>query len=307
VRFADDRATELLPALGCAGPVPHVEASAESFSLEAAHGQAPFFDALWAACEALRIPITGFAHEAAAGQYEVNFAHGEPLAQADAVFRFKSLTRELGRRHGITATFLAKPYPDDTGAGMHWHVSLQDRHGRNAFAGGDGQPSETLRHFVGGWQASVRGATAIYAPYVNSYVRYAAPDSSPASADWSGDNRGVAIRIPHSDTANLRLENRLPGADVNPYLALAVMLGAGLEGLRQRLEPTAPVTGVPKSGSGPQLPKALPEALAALDTCPILAAVLGRPFLDLYGMVKQFELTEQADPAFTNRHLLTRA
>jgi glutamine synthetase len=276
-------------------------------SLEAAHGQAPYFDALWAACEQLRIPITGFAHEATAGQYEVNFDPGEPLAQADAVFRFKSLARELGRRHGMTATFLAKPYPQDTGSGMHWHLSLQDKTGGNPFATKDGRPSKAMRQFIGGWQKSIRGATAIYAPFANSYFRFSDPDASPSSADWSGDNRAVAFRIPDSDTANLRLENRLPGADINPYLVLAVMLGAGLEGLRQGPDPTEPIAGLPGKGIGPQLPMSLPEALEAFEKCPILASVLGRQFIDLYGMVKHSEAAEQEDPGFTLRSLLTRA
>jgi glutamine synthetase len=297
----------LRPAPGRAGKLAHEEPTAESLSLEAAHGQAPYFDAMWAACEQLRIPITGFAHEATAGQYEVNFAPGEPLAQADAVFRFKNLARELGRRHGFTATFLAKPYPNDTGSGMHWHLSLQDKAGNNPFATKKGQPSDAMRHFIGGWQRSIRGAAAIYAPYANSYFRFLDPDASPSSADWSGDNRAVAFRIPDSDAANLRLENRLPGADINPYLLLAVMLGAGLVGLRQGLDPTEPIVGLPGKGTGPKLPMSLPEALDALETCPILASVLGQPFIDLYGMVKRAEVIEQEDPAFTLRTLLTRA
>ncbi|HEY5597519.1 MAG TPA: glutamine synthetase family protein [Kiloniellales bacterium] len=303
----DGQAQTLRPAPGCAGAIPHQEPSAESLSLEAAHAQAPFFDALWAACEHLCIPITGYAHEASAGQYEVNFAPAEPLAQADAVFRFKNLARELGRRHGMIATFLAKPYPDDTGSGMHWHLSLKDKSGANPFADRDGRPSDAMRHFIGGWQKAVRGGAAIYAPFANSYFRFVAPDASPASADWSGDNRAVAFRIPDSDAANLRLENRLPGADANPYLTLAVMLGTGLEGMRQGLAPTAPIAGVPGKGAGPQLPRSVSEALDAFEACPILAAVFGRQFIDLFSMVKRFEVTEQNEPSFTIRNLLTRA
>lgn len=305
VTFADDRqVTGLMPAQGLAGKVPHVERSADSFSLEAARGQAPFFDALWAACECLRIPITGYAHEAGAGQYEVNFAPADPLAQADAVFRFKSLARVLGRQHGFTTTFLAKPYPHDTGAGMHWHVSLKDKLGNNPFAATAGQSAAALRQFVGGWQKSVRGATAIYAPYENSYLRYSAPDASPVSASWSYDNRAAAFRVPHSDAANSRIENRLPGADINPYLVLAVMLGTGLEGIQRRLDASEPAIGVP---NGPQIPKSLPESLDALDVCPILAAVLGRQFIEVFTMVKRFELAEQESLRFTYDHLLTRA
>jgi len=292
---------------GMSGAVPHIESSHDLFSAETAQSFAPLLDDLWAACELQGIPISGYGHEASIGQYEVNFKPGEPLAQADAVFRFKRLVREIARRHGCLATFMAKPYLHDPGTGMHWHVSLRDADGRNALSAADGNAHPGLAHFIGGWQASAPGAMAVLAPYAHSYLRIARPDASPAHADWGHDDRTVAFRIPASDAANRRVEHRLPGGDANPYLTLALMLGAGLIGMREQLPPSAE-RGTGGSAITPPLPSDLEQALRALEACAIAGEVLGAGFVHLYAMVKRHELTEQAaDPDFALKHLLSRS
>ena len=303
-----DAAGGLQVAHGMSGRVPHIESSHDLASAETAQTFAPFFDDLWAACETQGIPITGYGHESALGQYEVNFAPGEPLAQADAVFRFKRLAREIARRHGCYATFMAKPYLDEPGTGMHWHISLSDAQGQNPFSAADGAPHPRLRHFIGGWQASARASLAILAPYAHSYVRLQRPDAAPASAEWGYDNRTVAFRVPHSDAANRRVEHRLPGGDANPYLSLALMLGAGLYGMQQQLEPGPEVSDRPAVASGGGLPLSLEAALDELQRCPVLTEILGAPFIELYDMIKRHELGEQqADADFARKHLLTRS
>ena len=293
---------------GMSGSVPHVESSHDLASAETAASFAPFFDDLWAACEEQGIPITGYGHESAIGQYEVKFGPGEPLAQADAVFRFKRLTRELARRHGCQATFMAKPYLNEPGTGMHWHISLSDAEGNNPFTAADGSAHQRLRHFIGGWQASVRGAMAILAPYAHSYVRLQRPDAAPASIEWGYDNRTVAFRIPHSDPANRRLEHRLPGGDANPYLSLALMIGAGLIGMQQRLEPGPEVSDRPAISAAGGLPLNLTQALDEWERCPIMREAFGAPFIELYTLIKRHELSEQdADPDFARKHLLDRS
>jgi len=293
---------------GMSGKVPHIESSHDLASAETAQTFSPFFDDLWAACEIQAIPISGYGHESATGQYEVNFRPGEPLAQADAVFRFKRLAREMARRHGCQATFMAKPYPNEPGTGMHWHVSLSDAHGHNIFSAADNSAHPRLAHFIGGWQASAPGAMAMLAPYAHSYLRIARPDASPASADWGHDDRRVAFRIPQSNPANRRLEHRLPGGDANPYLALALMLGTGRIGMQQQREPS-PARGCSEANSAAALlPQNLDDALAALEACPLLGEVFGAGFIGLYTMVKRHELSEQAANAdFALRHLLTRS
>jgi glutamine synthetase len=294
---------------GMSGRVPHIESSHDLASAETAQSFAPFFDDLWAACEMQAIPISGYGHESATGQYEVNFRPGEPLAQADAVFRFKRLAREFARRHGCLATFMAKPYADEPGTGMHSHVSLSDRSGHNAFTSEDGSAHTRLAHFIGGWQASASGAMAILAPYAHSYLRIRRPDASPTHADWGIDDRTVAFRIPQSEPAKRRVEHRLPGGDANPYLTLALLLGTGLIGIQQALEPhPARATSKDASSASASLPQALDQALGALANCPLSQAVLGTGFIGLYTMVKRHELAEQAaDADFALRHLLVRS
>jgi glutamine synthetase len=291
---------------GMSAPVPHIESSHDLASAETAQTFAPFFDDLWAACETQAIPISGYGHESATGQYEVNFNPGEPLAQADAVFRFKRLTREIARRHGCMATFMAKPYLNEPGTGMHWHASLSDGDGRNAFTADDDSTHPRMAHFIGGWQASAPGAMALLAPYAHSYLRIARPDASPANADWGHDDRTVAFRIPQSSPSQRRLEHRLPGGDANPYLTLALMLGAGLIGMQQHIAPS-PARGSSSAPTAP-LPQNLEDALAALENCPLLGEVLGAGFIKMYAMVKRHELSEQAaDADFALRHLLGRS
>ena len=293
---------------GMSGKVPHIESSHDLASAETAQTFAPFFDELWAACETQGVAISGYGHESATGQYEVNLRPGEPLAQADAVFRFKRLAREIDRRHGCLATFMAKPYLGEPGNGMHWHVSLSDAQGQNAFTAADGSANPRMANFYGGWQASAAGAMALLAPYAHSYLRIARPDASPASADWGFDDRRVAFRIPQSDSANRRLEHRLPGGDTNPYLALALMLGGGLIGMQQPLEPSAARGSSDAHSPNAPLPQNLDDALVALENCPVLQEVFGAGFIGLYAMVKRHELTEQAaDPDFALRHLLARS
>ena len=292
---------------GMSAQVPHMESSHDLFSAETAQSFAPFFDDLWAACEVQGIPISGYGHEASTGQYEVNFKPGEPLAQADAVFRFKRLVREMARRHGCLATFMAKPYLNEPGTGMHWHVSLSESDGRNAFSAADDSAHPRLKHFIGGWQASAPGAMAVLAPFAHSYLRIARPDASPANADWGHDDRTVAFRIPASNAANRRVEHRLPGGDANPYLTLALMLGTGLIGMRDKLQPSAQ-RGAGSAAVTPPLPRDLEQALRSLEACPLAGEVLGAGFVQLYAMVKRHELTEQAqDPDFALKHLLSRS
>jgi len=293
---------------GMSAQVPHIESSHDLASAETASSFTPFFDELWAACEAQGIPITGYGHESALGQYEVNFGPDAPLQQADAVFRFKRLAREIARRHGCLATFMAKPYLTEPGTGLHWHISLADAQGNNPFTAADSSPHPRLKHFIGGWQASARASMAILAPYAHSYVRLHRPDASPASVEWGYDNRTAAFRVPHSDPANRRVEHRLPGGDANPYLSLALMLGAGLAGMQQQIEPGPEVSDRPAVSERGALPADLHEALVELQACPIMTEVFGAPFIELYNMIKQHELDEQAaDADFAIKHLLSRS
>ena len=269
---------------------PAREARCEAFSLERTSHFEPYFDALYAACAAMGIPLSGHAHESALSQYEVNFRPGPPLAQADAVFRFKRLARELAARHGFLASFAPKPFLDQPGTGMHWHLSLQ-RQGDgwpHVFAHENGDSTAALGHFIAGLQAHTPAAMALLAPHDMAYERIALSDASPSHASWGAEDRSLAFRIPSSGPAARRVENRLPGGDANPYLTVATTLGLGLMGLRAGREPE------PGRSPAHVLPSTLPAALEALEASSALRALLGEPLVALYSAIKRHEHAERA-------------
>ena len=270
------------PAWTAAQPAAHMpvrEQACEANSLQRLAHFEGFFDAVYAACEALNIPITGHDHEAAYSQFEVNFAPGEPLAMADAVFRFKSLVKTIAARQGFIASFMPKPFPDEPGTGMHWHLSLQhtsETDWPHVFSHPDGRDRDALAHFAGGLQANAAAAMAIFAPHDASYERISRADASPTRASFGHEARDLAFRVPASNANARRIENRLPGGDANPYLVLAATLAAGQWGLQTR----AAVTRDPKDCAA--LPTDLLSACEALEGNATLRASLGDVLVDAY-------------------------
>jgi glutamine synthetase len=290
---------------------PVCESACDAYSLERCSHFEPYFDELWQACESWGIPVSGYLHEAALSQFEVNFRPGEPLAQADAVFRFKRLAREIAARHGFLASFAAKPYLDQPGTGMHWHFSVQRTgpgHGAwpHLFATPGGEPSVELMHFIAGLQQHAPSAMALLAPFDMSFDRIVLSDASPTHADWGHDDRKVAFRVPASAPLAMRVENRLPGGDANPYLTVASTLGLGLWGLNAG---QAALDGKP---DGLALPRQLPAALAALESSRVVRDILGSTLVDLFVALKRHEHDERAGLAqprldWDLRHLIELA
>ena len=277
------------------GARPHPEApshetTCEQYSLERTAQFEPFFDALFAGCETLGIPVSGHLHEASLSQYEVNFRPGPALEQADAVFRFKRLAREIAARQGFLASFAAKPFADQPGTGMHWHFSLQRTSGEwpHVFATPDGAPSPELMRFIAGLQAHTPAAMALFAPYDMSFDRIALSDSSPTHADWGHDDRHAAFRIPAATSpAAVRVENRLPGGDASPYLTVAASLAFGLDGMQRSLEPSV------GRHAALALPRSLPAAIAALENSQPTRAILGEAMVALFAALKRHEHEER--------------
>ena len=280
---------------------PARERACEAYSLERTSHFADYFDALFEACHQQGIPVCGHAHEAAYSQYEVNFEPGEPLAQADAVFRFKRLARQVAARCGFLATFAPKPFLEQPGTGMHWHFSLQHRDGAlpgepashtSAFATPEGADRAALGAFIGGLQRHADAAMAFFAPHDMAFDRIRLSNASPSSASWGHDDRAVAFRIPQASAQNRRIENRLPGGDANPYLVVAATLGLGLAGIEQCLAPASESAGV-------ALPRTLPEACDALESSALMRQLFGDPLVDLFVALKRHESAERnaaADP-----------
>lgn len=235
------------------------------------------------------LEIDTLIHEEGPAQLEINLRHGDPVQLADQVFLFKRTIREAALKHGIYATFMAKPMQGQPGSAMHIHQSVVDiKTGHNIFSNEDGSPSRAFFNFIGGMQKYVPSSLVMLAPYVNSYRRLTPDMACPVNNAWGYDNRTTAFRVPISDAAARRVENRLPSSDANPYLALAASLGCGFLGMMREIEPTEPTYDTANEGSI-ELPRGLLEAVALLEGEPAFEEVFGKEFIGIYAGVKRGE------------------
>ena len=234
------------------------------------------------ASRAQGIETGAISSELGPGQYEINFNHhADVLRAADETCLFKRCVVEVAKRHGMLASFIAKPLLDAAGNGLHMHISVVDRDGNNVFAAGE-EAHPRLQHAIGGLLASMPAAMSVWAPNVNSYRRFRGGIScAPVSRTWGYENRTVAFRVPLARGGAWRVENRVPGADANPYLAMAVTLAAMLHGIESELDP-GDATEEAVDGADPELPLGLPTALAATRASDGLIGVLGERFIDFY-------------------------
>ncbi len=239
--------------------------------------------------EAQGLEIDTLIHEEGAGQLEINLRHGDPIELADQVFMFKRTIREAALKHDTYATFMAKPIQGQPGSAMHIHQSIIDaRTGKNVFTDAGGGETPAFRHFIGGMQQHIPNALVMFAPYVNSYRRLTQGASAPVNTKWGYDNRTAAFRVPRSDPAARRVENRIPSSDANPYLALAASLACGLIGMTSEIEPDAPV-GTTANEDDIDLPRGLLEAVELLEGDEALCDMLGQSFTSTYAAIKKAE------------------
>ena len=276
-----------LPPVGIDG---RRESGFSAFSVTSGNGLRPFFEDVYRCMDAVGIPRDTFMHEMGTSQFEINLIHGEPLLIADQTFLFKHLLREVALQHGLLAVCMAKPLAHTAGSSMHIHQSVVDEQGRNIFTADDGEATPAFYHFIGGLQACLADFTLLFAPNINSFQRLCNPYASPNNACWSYDNRSAGLRIPASGPEARRVENRLPGADANPYLALAASLAGGLYGMEQQLQPSAPVSGEVDAPLELLLPDSLQEALRRLRGSRRAREVFGEEFIEGYLACKTMEL-----------------
>lgn len=264
-----------------------------AFSVSSNNGLRPFFSEVYRCMAALGLPRDTFMHEIGVSQFEINLLHGDPLLLADQTFLFKHLLKEVALKHGLTVVCMAKPLAHTPGSSMHIHQSLVEiGTGRNVFSDEEGRATDTFHHFIGGLQACMADFTALFAPNVNSYQRLCHPYASPNNACWSEDNRAAGLRIPASSPVARRVENRLPGADTNPYLAIAASLAAGLHGIERKLQPTPAIQGefvVPEHLS---LPCTLHAGIERLRRSTLARELFGEEFIEGYVATKTLELTD---------------
>jgi glutamine synthetase len=203
-----------------------------------------FTDAVTEACRAQHIPADTAVAEYAPGQFEINLKHRkDALLACDDAILLKRAIKAVAADQGLLASFMAKPFVDQAGSGMHVHVSVLDQDGNNIFACPPERPNDALRHAVSGMQRSSQDCMLIFAPHANSYRRFVLNAFVPLNDCWGFNNRTVAMRIPHSDKANTRIEHRIAGADANPYLVTAAVLAGILHGLEAKGDPGPPIVG----------------------------------------------------------------
>jgi glutamine synthetase len=293
----------LKPPVGRSG---RPETGRQAYSIAAVNEFDPLFDDMYSFCDAQDIEIDTLIHEDGPAQMEINLIHGAALDLADQAFLFKRTAREAALRHKMYATFMAKPHAKEPGSAMHIHQSIIDvKTRKNIFSNADGTPSALFFSHIAGLQRYVPAAMSLFASNVNSYRRMTRYLSAPINVQWGYDNRTAGLRVPMSSVEARRVENRVGGADANPYIAIAASLACGYLGMVEGLQPTEPI-----SGSAHDLPYSLPrsldEALTRLRACEPLLQILGEPFVAAYTIVKQaeHEVFLQVISSWEREHLL---
>ena len=256
-----------------------------------------FFTELYDGCAAMGIPAQSAISEAGLGQFEIDLTHSDAMEAADNAWLFKALVKGLARRHDMAASFMAKPFALDTGSGMHVHFSVLDGEGNNIFNDGSAAGSDLLRHAIAGCLAGLRPSTLIFAPHANSYERMVPGAHAPTGICWAYDNRTAAIRVPGGSPKARRIEHRVSGGDNNPYLALAVILGAALAGIEDGAEPPAPITGNAYDLDLPQIVDDWSGAVDAFENDPLIARLLPQDLIRNLCYTKRQEIRKHAEIA----------
>jgi len=247
---------------------------------------AAFLTDLYAACDAQGLPLDAAVIEAGPSQFEVNLKHQPDIVTAaDQAIWLRRAIRGVAAKHGLAASFMAKPFGDLPGNGLHAHMSFLDRDGANAFA-----QSRVLDHAIGGLIATMQEAMILFAPHLNSWRRFQVGSHAPTRATWGRENRTASLRIPTDSPANTRFEHRVAGADANPYLVLAAILSGALHGIEQGLAPPAALTGNAYESDAPRLDIGWRAALAAFEDGPVLKAAFGPLFARVYAAIKRQEM-----------------
>jgi glutamine synthetase len=263
----------------------------DSYGLGKLHDMAPLFDEIYAGARRQGLPLRTLMSEYAPGQYEITLLHrNDALRAIDDAILFKRLIRATALKYGLIACFMAKPLADQAGSGMHMHVSLQDENGNNVFAAADPAGTPLLAYAIGGLQKTMAESMLIFAPNANSYRRFRHQSYAPVAPTWGINNRSVSLRIPAGGPASRHVEHRVSGADANPYLVAATVLGGVHDGIVGTLDPGPPITGNGyESGIAPTLPRDWWSAIRAAESSSFLREALGDTFVRNFVAIKSQE------------------
>lgn len=249
-----------------------------------------FLNDVYAGAKKMGLPARTLISEYAPGQFEIVLEHkADAMRAADDAILFKRLVKGMADRHGYVATFMAKPYAELSGSGMHIHVSLADETNDNLFAGDGADLTPALAHAIGGLEQTMAESMAVFAPNGNSFRRFRRNSYAPLAPAWAVDNRTVPLRVTAGKPSTRHLEHRVSGADANPYVVLATVLAGIAEGLDRQIAPSAPVVGDGYSGVEPSLPINWWKALEVARGSSFLRERLGEGFTNIFLTIKEAE------------------
>jgi glutamine synthetase len=286
VRDEDDKGVKPVYRTGAGG-----RQKIDSYSLNRLDDLRDLFDDLFAAARAQGLPAETLMSEYAPGQFEITLHHrNDALRAVDEAILFKRLIKGVANKHGVTATFMAKPFAAHAGSGLHLHLSLADAAGRNVFADEAPEGSALLRQAIAGMRSTMAESVAIFAPNGNSYRRFRPSSYAPTAPTWGVNNRTVSLRVPAGPAVSRHIEHRVAGADANLYLAAATVLGAALLGIERKLDPGPPIVGNGYSQADrANLPATWYEAIERAAASEFLADALGRELMKVFLAIKRQE------------------
>ena len=263
---------------------------AEILSLRALDAFDIFFTQLYDACDEMDIPAEAASSEVGMGQFEINLEHvPDALKAADDAWFFKMLVRGLARNHNMAASFMAKPYEEYAGSGLHMHFSLNDADGRNAFADGTFEGTPLLQSAIAGCLKAIPDCALIFAPHHNSYERLVPESYAPTGICWDYENRTASVRVPGGSFNARRVEHRVAGGDVNPYLFMAAVLGAAYVGIEDAMVPPPPISGNAYDQDMPQIPDTWEEAIDRFEQSEIVRRIFSETLIENLVMTKRQE------------------
>jgi glutamine synthetase len=268
-------------------------AGGQTYGLDAMEEMAELMHGIRDACVAQGLPIDTLIKESGPSQYEINLYHNpDALVAADQAMMLRRVIKALARKHGLRATFMAKPFGHLAGNGMHVHCSLLDAQGNNAFDDGTGKGNTLLQQAVAGCLAGMADSMLLFAPNLNSFRRFQRGTYAPLAPCWGYENRTVSVRIPADAPRATRIEHRVAGADANPYLAIAAILSGMLHGIENKLQAPPPLTGNAYELLEPSLPRYWPDALARFESSDFIRANFGKTFQHVFAVLKHQEMAD---------------
>lgn len=264
-----------------------------TYSLEVMQENSELMVQIIDVCKVQNLPIDTLIKEAARSQYEINLFHqDDALLAADQGLLLQRAIKGVAKNLNMRASFMAKPFGDIEGNGMHVHCSLVDNDGNNAFNNNTELGNDLLRHAIAGCLATMKDCMLLFAPHLNSYRRFQRGSHAPTSTNWGYENRTVSVRVPKDALHAMRLEHRVAGADANPHLVMSAIIAGMLYGIENKLEAPNPIEGDAYSQCEPNLPRYWPDALDAFKQSKFITEYFGESFQKVFSEAKQQEMDE---------------